>query len=156
MNIEFLKQIEEKILANRWIDEFHAYNGTHCWRFAGAHAEGYGIVQFNRESYKVHRVFAAIYKGLQIENSDVLVCHHCDIEDCFNPGHLFLGSHLDNMQDRARKGRHPNSLKTHCPKGHRLLGVNNLGRRYCKECDNIAAKLRYQIKKEAQNNLLIQ
>lgn len=75
-----------------------------CWLWEGATLpNGYG--QFNDEdklSY-AHRVSYRLTYGLIPEGK--LVCHRCDVRNCVNPAHLFLGSHSDNMQDAVAKGR---------------------------------------------------
>lgn len=40
------------------------------------------------------------------------VLHHCDQRACFEPTHLFLGTHDDNMRDMSRKGRAAKTLLT--------------------------------------------
>jgi DNA invertase Pin-like site-specific DNA recombinase len=35
----------------------------------------------------------------------MVVMHTCDIRNCVNPGHLKLGTTLDNVRDRDMKGR---------------------------------------------------
>jgi hypothetical protein len=33
------------------------------------------------------------------------VCHKCDVKDCINPTHFFLGTKAENNNDRHKKGR---------------------------------------------------
>lgn len=50
------------------------------------------------------------------------VCHRCDVRNCYEITHLWLGTHAENMADMAAKGRGSNQNKkdppTHCPAGH--------------------------------------
>ncbi len=65
--------------------------------------KGYGLLCFKGRRSRAHR-FAWI-DNYGVIPSGMHVCHHCDRPSCINPNHLFLGTHLENMQDKARKGR---------------------------------------------------
>jgi hypothetical protein len=47
-----------------------------------------------------------IHKGGPTEEKPY-ICHTCDRPACVNSDHLFAGSHQDNIQDAADKGRVP-------------------------------------------------
>lgn len=77
-----------------------------CWLWsAGMNDDGYGRIWVGRH-LGAHRVAWLIAHGaLPIKQ----VLHHCDRPACVRIDHLFLGTHLDNMQDKMRKGRHVRS-----------------------------------------------
>lgn len=73
----------------------------------------------------------------------MLVCHHCDVRNCIEPTHLFLGTYKDNLEDASKKGRLKRIPKTHCKVGHKLTPENTNGRRRCKICERRRARNRY-------------
>ena len=92
-------QLKTFLLANRHI------NSNGCWLWHGAKSGGYGNARVDGLVYKVHRISASVFLGLNIENSDECALHRCDVGLCFNPEHLFIGTNLDNVQDKIGKGR---------------------------------------------------
>jgi hypothetical protein len=64
---------------------------------------GYGNFYWKGKYFRSHRVAWAFANGAIPKG--MCVCHKCDIPACTNPDHLFLGTHSDNMKDRAKKGR---------------------------------------------------
>lgn len=76
-----------------------------CWNWiAFCDDDGYGRFQLSkRVSRTAHRVAWQMANGPICD--DLCVLHKCDNPSCVNVSHLFLGSRLDNNQDRQRKGR---------------------------------------------------
>lgn len=80
-----------------------AQSMNECWEWTKRlNDHGYGLTYVKGKQVFVHRVawkkvFGKIPKGL-------CICHSCDNRKCFNPDHLWLGTHLENMQDMASKG----------------------------------------------------
>lgn len=78
---------------------------TECWEWKrNKLPSGYGLIWIKDGIKRAHRVAYAASKG------DIpalmFVCHSCDNPRCCNPGHLFLGSSQDNVDDCIRKNRH--------------------------------------------------
>ncbi len=80
-----------------------------CWFWRGClSVHGYGRFAMGKGSVAAHRysyqlAFGKIPKGEGYHGT--CVCHTCDVRNCVNPTHLWLGSNADNSTDKISKGR---------------------------------------------------
>lgn len=112
----------------RNIDDFILHNGNYkeallrvlkkfhidengCWIWEGyTRSNGYGELRIHQSLYKVHRFMAFCFLGLDIYNLYYDTCHKCDVRNCINPAHLFVGTRFDNLKDMTSKGRRRNQF----------------------------------------------
>lgn len=81
-----------------------------CLLWTGNTRDGYGQMRIGG---RAGRTVTATHVALFLRNGDWpegIVCHTCDTPACVNADHLFVGTHRDNHQDKARKGRAGKSL----------------------------------------------
>ncbi len=74
-----------------------------CWVWtAWTNHNGYGLFHFGGSSKRVHRISFSFSNSIP---DGMKVLHTCDVRNCVNPEHLFLGTSKDNAQDCIAKGR---------------------------------------------------
>lgn len=77
-----------------------------CWLWTASYNRvGYGAIKVAGGMTVAHRASWEAHNGSV--PSGLLVLHRCDNRACCNPGHLFLGTQQDNMDDMRHKGRSP-------------------------------------------------
>ena len=77
-----------------------------CLIWSGSKStKGYGRVWWEGRLHQAHRASYTANVGAIPEGLHVL--HRCDNPSCINHEHLFLGTNLDNVQDKVAKGRLP-------------------------------------------------
>jgi len=140
-----------------------------CWLWKGMRSgEGYGHIKLHGRRLTAHRLSWMIANArggklsaasapmasdaeLTLADCDPggwFVCHKCDNKLCVNPRHLWLGTQGDNTIDCVNKGRHANTRKTHCVRGHPLEGPKASvylykGSRRCRYCMQIFKRRSY-------------
>ena len=75
-----------------------------CWEWFRCRCKkGYGQISRGGKLFRAHRVAWSAWNGPVPKGLGVL--HSCDNPPCCNPEHLRPGTQLDNMRDRALRGR---------------------------------------------------
>lgn len=96
-----------KSLKERFNEKWIPVSESGCWLWIGSISGnmGYGEIQRgDGTKIKAHRLSYELHVGSIPNNQRVL--HKCDVPQCVNPHHLFLGSMHDNAIDMIYKGRH--------------------------------------------------
>src|ERR1043166_3727803 len=75
-------------------------SGCRLWTRA-LNPAGYGIIRVEDKAMLAHRVAWSAKHGPIPPGFSV--CHRCDVRNCINPDHLFLGTHKENMVDMKTK-----------------------------------------------------
>lgn len=126
--------IKQRLEENRWIDKT-----TGCWEWLLSRGNEYGRIKIQGKFYVVHRVSLYIYKNFDL-NSPLRALHvlECPNKDCFNPDHLYPGTHHQNSLDTVAAGHNKDANKTHCIRGHPFDEKNTYiysnGKRKCRAC----------------------
>lgn len=135
-----------------------------CWLWtATKNHRGYGQFVYGKSAIQAHRFSYMIFCGPIPDG--IFVCHACDVRECVNPEHLWLGTAQENTQDSMRKGRFTaHTRHVTCKKGHMKIGDNLMivkGVKWtehrCRICHRekgkIAARI-YRAKKKAAQGLV--
>lgn len=95
---------------NRKFDERYVIvSETGCWIWTGAvtnhQTHTYGNLPVRKsKNHKAHRYAAARFLKKNLHRND-FVCHTCDVPECVNPDHLYVGSAKTNAHDREKRSR---------------------------------------------------
>jgi hypothetical protein len=83
-----------------------------CWPWTAKRRArgGYGQFRLDGKIEGAHRIAFSLKNGPLPAGAQVL--HRCDNPPCCNPAHLFLGTNLDNVEDKVAKGRQAGGYKT--------------------------------------------
>jgi hypothetical protein len=101
------------------ISRFHAgyvvNAATGCWEWQkNIQRGGYGHFKHESKARGVHRFAYVCFVGPIPPTMHVL--HHCDVPACVNPKHLFVGTCMQNVQDKISKGRHAHGERVNTAK----------------------------------------
>lgn len=117
-----------------------------CW-IKSYQIFGYSYIHINGKRYRLNRIVAYLWHGMDLDDIKLVACHQCNNKPCFNPEHIYPGTYSDNLMDAVKSGDHGQVKRRLCKLGHELDGLkirrSGLKERYCKKCQ-ILANIRYR------------
>ncbi|MGI9297058.1 MAG: HNH endonuclease signature motif containing protein [Gammaproteobacteria bacterium] len=134
-------------LPDRFWDKISPEPNSGCWLWLGyTQPNGYGQYRLPGKTQMAHRAAFRILVGEVPTGLDL--DHLCRVRCCVNPNHLEPVTRSVNLKrGKSHGGR---AYKTHCKRGHPLLGDNLKlvpGGRECRACRRIHDKQKYLRKK---------
>lgn len=115
-------------------------NGCMIWIGSKSSPMKYGYFKIRDKEYTLAHRYSYILHYGEIKNN-LLVLHKCDNGSCVAPNHLFLGTQLENMQDRDSKGhghhQHRENIKEYLNKIRFIGSGEKNNHAKLKECDVI-------------------
>ena len=128
----------------RFMSKWEPVTESGCWVWLN-YCDKKGYAKFGREL--AHRVSYELFKGPI--GRGLTIDHLCRVHSCVNPDHLEVVTHQVNIR-RSDSPSAQNARKTHCIKGHELVGENiywettrrGLKKRHCWVCMRMRDKRR--------------
>lgn len=139
--VEVKRLTDDEYIAMYMAKSIVSPDGCVLWQ-GWCNRKGYAQSSYHGKPWALHRLIYTLKIGPIPPG--MLACHTCDRRNCWNEAHLFLGTEADNNRDCGNKGRHHNSVKTHCKYGHEYTPENVYLKkgpgtlmRACLECQRI-------------------
>jgi hypothetical protein len=86
-----------------WMSDVDPKRG--CFLWVGTRGRGgYGILTLQGRTVSVHRLSYQSFVGPIPPGK--IICHHCDVPNCWAPHHLYAGTQRQNVQDSVNRRRH--------------------------------------------------
>jgi len=108
-----------------------------CWLWLGSISNyGYGSIWAYGRNVRVHRWAYEHFVGPIPDG--LVIDHLCRVRHCVNPAHMEVVTNAENLRRQVPCAEKPWLRKTHCKRGHELVGDNVYitprGTRHCRPC----------------------
>jgi hypothetical protein len=99
-----------------WLNQNNTKDDNNCWIWnGGVNSAGYGCVGKDNKMFLVHRISLEKKIGRYLDTKEDArhICPNVPNTRCYNPEHLEVGTHKQNMQDMVLYGRSQTGSKNY-------------------------------------------